>query len=303
MIKFSFYTAALAYILMAARLGASGGGPAEPPVQQGTQNAPEQSESSVEVWSDREGGSISLGKALSKSNCVVRARCDSYKMYQDSVEYHFVLIEAYKGSIESEFTVMWQLYDGDADFSVSGFVGNEYILPLSCVDIVYTDSPYYTVVGHVFLSCKDGVIEYASFDGVKAQLPEDLSNTTDIAIYTSLIEDTSSRLLDDYIRSDQLDAIAALSKYIVKAVIDDEPLRSGRDRGIYTCALTQSVKGDVEDSFIAVFRYDSVEVGKEYWFFLTRDNGSRLYTLSSKNSIYPADSGEVTAALERAGLM
>ena len=83
-----------------------------------------------------------------------------------------------------------------------------------------------------------------------------------------------------------------------------EPLQSGSDRGIYTCELIQVYKGQIEQSFECVLKYDSVTVGEEYYLFLTKNSpDSKIYKISSKNSIYKSSDTRVLISLEENGLI
>ncbi len=274
----------------------------------GTKPPKEQSSeaSNVEyaLWTEHE--DVTLEEAIAESNCVVRASYVSLDEFDEYVDYRFKPIELLKGEIDGEIDgEFFVRYDKDfSDDFTQIFDGGEYVLPLRYINSVYFDYPVYNVTGHIFLPCGgSGEIECVSIDQVLTQTPSNISSVSDFASYTESIADTSTVMFKDYIHSSSLDDIVSGSTYIVKAEISGEPSRTGADRGIYPCSLIQCYKGDLEQDFRAIFHYDSVEVGGEYYFFLRNDSKGKVYTISSKNSIYSSDNDDVVKALERSGLI
>ena len=58
--------------------------------------------------------------------------------------------------------------------------------------------------------------------------------------------------------------------------LNGEPSRTGSDRGIYSCDVIESYKGNVPDSIRVLLFYDSVEEGSEYYLFLTKNDKSDI---------------------------
>lgn len=242
-------------------------------------------------WSEED--QITLEDAISESNCVVRAKHVSFDEFDEYVDYRFHLIDIYKGSADDEIIIRWGKEFSDETERV--FDEGEYILPLKYVNSVYYDYPYYNVVGHIVIPCStDGGIQAVAVDGVMAEAPSELSSVDKAAALVASVEDTSEIFFKDYIHSDVPEEIAEGSEYIVKAVVNDDPSRTGSDRGIYNCDIIESYKGDVPDSIQVLLFYDSVESGGEYYLFLSKNEKSVYYTISSKNSVYSADNAEIS---------
>ena len=243
---------------------------------------------------------------IAESNYIVRAKFVSCADRGDYYDYTFAPIETIKNTIGEEIgnefvTSLSKEYNDEQCFTEG-----EYILPLTCVNSVYFDAPVFAVTSYAIIPCDNAndVITDISVDGISVQASENLTKVSDFVEYANSVEDRSEPLFRSYITSTSLNDLVRQSDYIVKAVISDEPLRSGEDRGIYTCSLTQCCKGKIEETFEAVFMYDSVEVGEEYYFFLTKNHpDSAIYIVSSKNSIYGSDDPTVVKALEDCGIM
>lgn len=242
-------------------------------------------------WSEE--AQITLDEAISESNCVVRAEYVSFDEFDEYVDYRFRVIDIYKGSADEEIIIRWGKEFSDETERV--FDEEEYILPLKYVNSVYYDYPYYNVVGHIVIPCDmNGDIKAAAIDGIMTEIPRELSTADKAAALVASVEDTSDIFFKDYIHSDIPEEIAEGSEYIVKAVVNDNPSRTGSDRGIYTCDIIERYKGDVSDSIQVLLFYDSVEAGGEYYLFLSKNEKSVYYTISSKNSVYSADSEEIS---------
>lgn len=246
-------------------------------------------------------GDVSVDDIIAKSNCLIRAKFVSCEDCGDHYNYTFSPVETIKNitdkTIEDE--IVLKEYSGKQDFTEG-----EYILPLMYVNSVYFDAPVFTLSYYAVIPCGSDVIRSISVDGLSLQSSENLIKISDFVEYANSIEDCSESLSGDYITSTSLNDIVRQSDYIVKAVIENEPLRSGENRGIYTCNLTQGYKGEIDETFEAVFMYDSVEVGKEYYFFLTKtDPTAAFYIVSSKNSIYGSEDSNVVSALENCGII
>lgn len=264
--------------------------------------------SASEEYSNKELSRIEMSfeDIIAESNYIVRAKFVSCADCGDHYDYTFSPIETIKDKIgkeiDNEFVISLSKEYNDEQCFTEG----EYILPLTCVNSVYFDAPVFAVTSYAMIPCDNAndVIMDISVDGISVQSSENLTKVSDFVEYANSVEDRSEPLFHDYITSTSLNDLVRQSDYIVKAVINDEPLRSGSDRGIYTCSLTQSYKGKIEETFEAVFMYDSVEVGEEYYFFLTKTNPtSTFYIVSSKNSIYGSDDSSVVQALEDCGIV
>ncbi|MDE7193724.1 MAG: hypothetical protein K2O14_07105 [Oscillospiraceae bacterium] len=248
-------------------------------------------------WSEEE--QITLEEAISESNCVVRAKYVSFDEFDEYVDYRFRVIDIYKGSADEEIMIRWGKEFSDETERV--FDEGEYILPLKYVNSVYYDYPYYNVVGHIVIPCDtDGGIQAVAVDGIMMETPSELSSVDRAAALVASVEDTSDIFFKDYIHSDIPEEIAEGSEYIVKVVVNDNPSRTGSDRGIYSCDVIESYKGDVLDSIQVLLFYDSVEAGGEYYLFLSKNEKSVYYTISSKNSVYSADNAEISEVVSTA---
>lgn len=243
---------------------------------------------------------------IAESHCVVRVKFDSCIDDGEYYKYTFLPIEILKdttnGAISDEISVRYKKDDSNSPCFTEG----EYVLPLIYANSVYFDAPIFAISSNTVISYDkyNENVKSISIDGIMQQTSKSTATATDFSEYIKSIEDRSESLDMDYITSTSLDDLVQQSDYIVKAVIDHDPLRSGKTRGIYTCNLVQSYKGNIDKTFEAVFTYDSVEVGKEYYFFLTKpDDNSAIYIVSSKNSIYDSDNADITEALENNGIM
>ncbi len=246
---------------------------------------------------------VSFEEAIAESNSVVCAKCLSYEEFDEYTDYYFSLVDTYKGDVDDTFYVRWIDYDSILD-TVPFSVSQNYILPLKYVNSAYFDYPVYNVYAHMTMLCSGNNIVSISVGGTIMETGTTELKADSFADYVATIADTSEKMFEDCITSDVLNDIISRSDYIVKAKITGEPNRTGSDRGIYPCEITQRFKGDISDIFESVFMYDSVEIGKEYYFFLTKpDETSRFYIVSSKNSIYDASNQNVINALENSGLM
>ena len=241
---------------------------------------------------------MSIEDIIAESDCILRAEFISSEDSGDYYNYTFSKIEIIKDTTGGAFGDVFELSLKKNGDDKQMFSEGEYIIPLTYLDSVYFDSPYCDITCDTVISCGGGIIKSAFVGGSAVEISEELRTVNDFSRYANSVEDRSSSLSMGYITSTSLSDITEQSDYIVKAVIDHEPLRSGEDRGMYTCNLVQCYKGEVEETFEAVFMYDSVEVGKEYYFFLTKsDVNSVFYIISSKNSIYSSDDTNVTDML------
>ncbi len=255
-----------------------------------------------EFISSAEAVDISFEETIAESNSVVCAKCLSYEEFDEYTDYYFSLVDAYKGDIDDTFYVRWSTYDSTQD-TVPFSVSQNYILPLKYVNSVYFEHPVYNVYAHMTMLCSGNNIVSISVGDTIMEAGTNELTADSFASYVATISDTSEIIFEDYITSGILNDIVAKSDYIVKAKIIGEPNRTGRDRGIYPCEITQRFKGDISDNFESVFMYDSVEIGKEYYFFLTKpDETSRFYIVSSENSIYDVSNQDVINALENSGI-
>ena len=247
---------------------------------------------------------MSIEDIIAASDCILRAEFISSEDSGDRYNYTFSKIETIKDNTGGAFGDKFELSLNKNGDDRQMFTEGEYILPLTYFDSVYFDSPYCDVICDTVISCGGGIIKSIFVNGSAVEMSEELITVDDFTQYANSVEDRSSSLSGGYITSTLLSDIIEQSDYIVKAVIDHEPLRSGEDRGMYTCNLVQCYKGEVEETFEAVFMYDSVEVGKEYYFFLTKpDANSVFYIVSSKNSIYSSDDTNVTDMLNRSSFV
>ena len=264
----------------------------------------ETKENTVEdFFSEAEIDDVSFEDAVAASNCVVLAKCLSYNEFDEYTDYCFSLIDTYKGKVDDTFYVRWSTYDSTQD-TVPFSEKEDYIMPLIYVNSVYFDYPVYNVYSHMTLHCSGENISSVSVGDTVINSDTSEIKVDSIASYVASVSDTSEKMFKDYITSAALNDIVSQSDYIVKAKITGEPNRTGEDRGIYPCEITQQIKGDIADSFEAVFFYDSVEIGNEYYFFLTKpDSTSRFYIVSSKDSISDANDKAVINALENSGIM
>lgn len=163
------------------------------------------------------------------------------------------------------------------------------------INSVYFEHPFYNVTGHIIIPCDtDGRIKNVSIGDIMVDAPSELSAAGNVAAPAASVEDTSGIFFKDYIHSDVPEEIAEGSEYIVKVTVNGEPSRTGSDRGIYSCDVIESYKGNVPDSIRVLLFYDSVEEGSEYYLFLTKNDKSVYYTISSKNSVYSADNVEIS---------
>ena len=243
------------------------------------------------IWSEVE--QITLEEALSESDCVVRAKYESLEEFEDYVEYRLQLVDTYKGSADDELRIRW-----DKDFSDEFepvFDEGEYILPLLYINSVYFEHPFYNVTGHIIIPCDtDGRIKNVSIGDITADAPSELSAAENLAALAASVKHTSEIFFKDYIHSDIPEEIAEGSEYIVKVTVNGEPSRTGSDRGIYNCDVIESYKGNVPDIIRVLLFYDSVKDGSEYYLFLSKNEKSVYYTISSKNSVYSADNVEIS---------
>ena len=273
--------------------------------QEETTNVFNNSDKIYAVWTESE--EIELEDAIASSNCIVLSKYVSYEATDDYVDYCFEPIEIYKGRVDGlvdgRFFVRWEKeYSDETDLK---FAEGAYILPLKYVNSVYFDYPVYNDIGHYIIPCNaDGGLEVISTGGITFNVPDQLTSEKEFVELAKLIEDTSEELFRDYISSSSLGDIISGSDFIAKAKISKEPLQSGSDRGIYTCELIQVYKGQIEQSFECVLKYDSVTVGEEYYLFLTKNSpDSKIYKISSKNSNYKSSDTRVLISLEENGLI
>lgn len=179
------------------------------------------------TWSEVE--QLMLEEALSESDCVVRAKYEALEEFDDFVEYRLRLVDTYKGSADDELRIRW-----DKDFSDEFelvFGEGEYILPLLYINSVYFDYQFYNVAGHIIIPCDtDGGIRSVSIGDITASAPSELSSAENVAALATSVEDTSDIFFEDYIHSELPEEIAASSAYIVKAVVNANPSRTGDDR-------------------------------------------------------------------------
>lgn len=243
---------------------------------------------------------MSIEDIIAESDCILRAKFISSKDLGDHYNYTFFKIETIKDNTGGAFGDKFELSLKKNGDDRQMFTEGEYILPLTYLNSVYFDSPYCDVTCDTVISCDGGIIKSVFVSGSAVEIPEELTTADVFTQYANSVEDRSDTHSGDYITSTSLSDIIEQSDYIVKAVIDHEPFRSGENRGMYTCNLVQCYKGEVEETFEAVFMYDSVEVGKEYYFFLTKPGpNSVFYIVSSKNSIYSSDDTNVTDMINR----
>lgn len=256
------------------------------------------------TWTEAE--EMGLEDAIASSNCVVRSKYISREETDEYVDYCFEPVEVFKGAVDGltdgRFFVR---SDKGSDGAELKFSDGEYILPLKYVNSVYLDNPVYNVMGHYIIPCSaDGSIASISVWGETYSVSGKLASVKELAELIKSIKDTSEQLFEDYIHSTALGDIISGSDFIVKAKITEEPLRSGSDRGIYHCELVKAYKGEVARSFDCIFKYDSVKAGEEYYLFLTKNSPtSRVYMISSQNSVYSSADKDVAAALKDKGLM
>lgn len=255
------------------------------------------------VWADRE--EITLEQAISESNCLVRAKYSGCKEYENYADFLFEPLEVYKGAvdglIDGVFYVRTDIGEEDGGLS---FADGEYILPLKYVNSVYFDYPVYNVIGHITIPCEDtGAVARIMCGDTSYNAPAELADAAAIRTLAQNTEDTSELMFEDYIHSTSLPDITEGSDYIVKAKVTREPFDVNSGRGLFTCELTACYKGEMPQTFQCLFFTDSVEVGGEYYFFLTKLPSSTTYKISSKNSIYSADDSSVAQALEDSGIM
>ncbi len=243
------------------------------------------------IWSEVE--QLTLEEALSESDCVVRAKYESLEELEDYVEYRLRLVDTYKGSADDELIIRW-----DKDFSDEFgpvFDEGEYILPLLYINSVYFEQPFYNVTGHIIIPCDtDDRIKNVSIVDITVDAPSELSAAGNVAALAASVEDTSEIFFKDYILSDVPEEITEGSEYIVKVTVNGKTSRTGSDRVIYNCDVIESYKGNVPDSIRVLLFYDSVEEGSEYYLFLSKNEKSMYYTISSKNCVYSADNVEIS---------
>ncbi len=235
-----------------------------------------------------------LRNTISESNCVVKAEFISVAVTDSGAyEYCFKPLTTYKGEIPYLADGLIQVRcDNPLDFTEG-----TYILPLVYRDSVYFEYPYYNVNGRVVIHVnEDGSIPPFSI----REKEYSFASEEEFLRCTSDMEDTS-RQPSDYIRSTDLNDIIENSQIIVKVKIASDPLRTGYDRGLYSCDVIEVYKGDVPHSFDCCLWYDSVVVGGEVFLLLTKESYTSVYHVSSKNSIYGVEEEQIITALEKHG--
>lgn len=181
---------------------------------------------------------MSFEDIIAKSNYIVRAKFVLCEDCGDYYNYTFSPIETIKDKIGEEIDDEFVIRGSKEYNDEQCFTEGEYILPLTCINSVYFDAPVFTLTSYTIIPCDNAndVIMDISVDGISVQSSENLTKVSDFVEYANSVEDCSEPLFRNYITSTSLNDLVRQSDYIVKAVINDEPLRSGEDRGIFHSA-------------------------------------------------------------------
>ncbi len=243
---------------------------------------------------------INLKEAISRSDYIVSAELKSVSEFSDYRDYEFIVKSVIKG--DSQITVIRprefygniSVENSEIEYSkinVQYKVDSKYIIMVDMYDSVYQDEPTYTFISDfvIKLNDKDEITEFKQFGkDIEAQY-KTLETFTQ---YTKTNIKNNNIISDNtYTKSTDMAEIVENSQCVVKAKvirIEIEAPESNRDT--YLCSASQIYKGTIDNEALIVLFKDTVKIGEEYIFLINQiSENSRMYTLSSKNSVIKLD--------------
>ena len=263
-------------------------------------------DSASDSSSDKKFTASQLDELTCLSTNVVTAKLDSVSGNSGASEFKFTVTEQLKGEADKKICVMRdQKWKGasDKDF----VVGQEYLLFLNSVDLVYKDL-YYTLEYSVSAPISSGKLISVRYKGGEYSLADEIATLKNVRARIKDIADMDySQSVDGgYIHNTDINNVVKLSPYIVKVKITDNIEKFGEsdDVSIFTAELEKSYKLTPSDPLKIILPNDKVKVGNEYVIILYPYNGTsqKIYMESSKNSIFRPDDAELKAAMDKSYL-
>ncbi len=252
-----------------------------------------QNEASVEY--------LSLEDAIDQCYCVVTASLNGMYDKETYREYDFNLGQVIIGDMTdsrfsvsegyAEYTVNNATYSSDKSYSTLNTdykIGKEYILVLNKISSVYIEDTY-KIVGDIFIQL-DNEGEIASYQRYHQEEKAEFENIDTFINYISAFSDPSDEhdiIGVPYTDSEEISEIVDVSKYIIKAIVDDVYKElPNRDWDIYRCKVTETLRGETEDDVLILLFKNTVKLDREYVFLLNKENENSItYSLSSAKSV------------------
>lgn len=232
---------------------------------------------------------LSVDEAASLSNNIISAELTDFAVNGVEVLLAFSPCDNYKGQIQGDFIVKHYLTSVHAANesaesyylnSVDDYeVGKIYMLFLQKFDSVYDEYTFYCNLSRP--------IEYGNFEEACADAFGTEGLTADN--FASVICEAEDKSIspDYYTKSTDRNVIEEECSFMVKLTVKELYVEGATNRDSFVCEVDEVIKGNIGSQIIVPFFKDTVEIGKSYTVCLNGEDYGLVYTLSSKNSVFP----------------
>ncbi|MBQ2518132.1 MAG: hypothetical protein II536_04815 [Clostridia bacterium] len=166
--------------------------------------------------------------------------------------------------------------------------GNEYLLMVNPMASVFEGRELFYQIDSYFSSVQD--TEFSVLEGAKGAGFEEIVEK--VRAYAADNEYSGSDVgRGFYCTSEDIKDIVDYSEIVVRVRVNETFYDGTPDRTSYTCEALECLKGNTAKTIDVVALKHAMEPGGEYLVLLTR-SWEELYTVSSRNSVFPAESPE-----------
>lgn len=201
----------------------------------------------------------------------------------DFVSYaEFEVKECIRGELEPGDTVTVRANCGEQLYS-----GESYLLMTNPMGSVYEGKELFYQLDSYFSSVRS--TEFSVLEGAKGAGFEEIVEK--VRSYAAINGYTGSGGTGFYCTSEDIGDIVDYSEIVVRVRVNETFYDGTPDRTSYTCEALECLKGNTAKTIDVVALKHAMEPGGEYLIMLTRAE-DELYTVSSRNSVFPAESPE-----------
>ena len=224
----------------------------------------------------------------------------------------YIYVSCFAGffQIETEEREIVSSYSGD-EYAEGYRTGEEYLLVLEKHISVFYDFDRYVPVGSLFVPkilTKDATMYGRGLSeqtGIKTEESSAFRYYVEELIPELLNNDSSEKsdhVGPDFVRSSNTEDIISQSEYIFNVTVLKKNGDYSNNNSGYDCRIDEQIKGRTSDEIIDVHTFpDALTEGEQYLVCLSLvgPEGSILYAVSSRNSVYPASDTAIRDQVDR----
>lgn len=275
-----------------------------------------------EIRYEHETEYLSFEEAIEQCTDVIRATYVRTHQYEAYSELEFQVDEVLKGATTAETIYVFEvpklvsLESTDVRYVSSSYIyepGQSYLLVLERNVSIYYEHDRYNLLGDIYIplaNVSNSLMYNESLFSHAEALSITSTQASNIDSYIGEVISASENVGIDYYgssftTSEQISDILAGSSCVYTVDVNNLMVEGELNNSeTYLCTVTNVYKGElapeeIEEGILIVFFKDSVSAGEEYLVMLNRvDENSRIYTLSSYNSIFSLDNATILSEIE-----